>query len=675
MKKPVIFGVLFFIYFQGNSQNQRTILLENFIQASCHPSSIYNPVIQNFLDTTVFPVVMINYHTPFPGEDIMNEQNPEDVAERMAFYDVTETPVSIIDGNYFQGGPIGSYLHGEYGWNANTVFQRSKTESVFKIYVNHEFNADFSGININISVTAGQNISGNFTLNVYILENKIEFEEPPGTNGEDVFYSVFKQKIDDAENLSLPANINFRDSLVFSTNWNIHNVFEKEMITVVAFIQNNDTKEVLQTGISEPKAIFQHDAEIVSILEPTANYCNNPVYSSVSPVIKIRNRGGATIDSLIVYSQINNNPVDTNNISLSLGFFKTKELFLNTIHYSSSAPDTISFKIVFPANEQEEDTNNNILSVVFDTVPDIHTSTLYLYIKPDNYGSETSWELRKKSGTLTASGGPYTDYNTDLIIDTLTITENCYSLTFFDSYGDGMNTFYGTGYYFLINEKGDTIAMGGDFKNKDRNDFKFYTKPPIPLFDPEDNAENVAFDTRKSINFGEAIRYLDESLITNPDSLFFLIKDSINGELVSVTWRIWQNKFAYFDDDLDYWTDYYIGFKDGLEDFYDIPIPAQTIWFRTQAEFTKVKSINELNKVLIYPNPVSHKLTIETKQVSQQINSVIIINQYGQKVEEIMAEKRTTKLYIDVTNYFPGVYFLKIKTKTNHIITKFIKIN
>ena len=675
MKKLSTIIVLFFTVYFVYGQTNRIILLENFIQASCNPCAFYNQETQNFLDTTTLSIVMINYHTPFPGEDTMHLQNPGVVEERMDYYNVNEAPISVIDGNYFQGGPIGSYFNGEYGWTIADMQSRAQVEGLIGLVVEHEFNENQQTIDITMDIEIFASINGSLRFTMVIVEKKIEFNEPPGTNGETLFKYVVKDVISGETEFPFSNDLQAGDHNTFVYNWEISNVFENEMISVVAFIQDDDTKEILQAGISYAKAIYENDVEIVSVLEPNKSYCNDPVFTSVLPTIKIRNRGSEPIDSVIVYCQINNEPIDTNNISLNLSFFNSKELFLNARAYTGSTPDTISFKLELPNIAHEEDTLNNFATVIFDTIKDAISPILYFYLEPDNYGSETTWKLNDEEGTVIDSGGPYENYNTNLIIDTFNILKKgCYYFTIYDSYGDGLQSGQEEGSYYITNVDGEVIYSGGDFRTSETKSFRFYKFPPPPIFVPENNSSNVSISERVLIGFNETIRFLDNTNITDPDSTFELRKNNSEGELIAVNFQLYQNKTIYFDNDLEYGTSYYLGFTEGMEDIYDNPIPSTGITFRTESEFVYVDENNLEDEYQIFPNPVKNKIEIVFAG-EEKVNEIVITNQSGQEIRKLIPKNGSLKRHkIDIRNLKNGIYFITIITRQHTKTKKLVKI-
>ena len=88
----------------------------------------------------------------------------------------------------------------------------------------------------------------------------------------------------------------------------------------------------------------------------------------------------------------------------------------------------------------------------------------------DNWPTETSWDYTNSAGTTIQSGGPYTtaDVNTTKTYTLPVATSDCYFLTIYDSYGDGLGASqwgnYPDGSWDLVDATGTTLASGtGDF--------------------------------------------------------------------------------------------------------------------------------------------------------------------------------------------------------------------
>jgi hypothetical protein len=87
-------------------------------------------------------------------------------------------------------------------------------------------------------------------------------------------------------------------------------------------------------------------------------------------------------------------------------------------------------------------------------------ATPRLRITTDRYGSETSWEVRNSNNQVVESGGGYRNNRT--YTENLNLSSGQYTLTVFDSYGDGMCCNYGQGGYEL-RDGNSVVESGGNF--------------------------------------------------------------------------------------------------------------------------------------------------------------------------------------------------------------------
>ena len=132
-----------------------------------------------------------------------------------------------------------------------------------------------------------------------------------------------------------------------------------------------------------------------------------------------------------------------------------------------------------------------------------------LNLVTDNYGSETTWELRDDNGSLIQSGGPYsnnTSYNFNFCLP-----DGCYNFTIYDSYGDGICCAYGSGSYTLTDAGGSTLASGGQFGSSESTDFCFGGPPPPPPGCSDNYEPNETRGASKPISTGNQISALISS--------------------------------------------------------------------------------------------------------------------------------------------------------------------
>ena len=93
-------------------------------------------------------------------------------------------------------------------------------------------------------------------------------------------------------------------------------------------------------------------------------------------------------------------------------------------------------------------------------------SDLTLEINFDNFGSENSWEIVDSTGATVESGGPYADGGagtTELIA--ISLAPGDYTMTFFDSFGDGLFDGNTTGSYNLFCAAQPVVSYAGAVGN------------------------------------------------------------------------------------------------------------------------------------------------------------------------------------------------------------------
>jgi hypothetical protein len=137
--------------------------------------------------------------------------------------------------------------------------------------------------------------------------------------------------------------------------------------------------------------------------------------------------------------------------------------------------------------DDDDDDNNDDPPVGGDD--DCMENSVYITIVVDDYGPETTWELRDEYGDLIQDGGPY-DKNIAgrAFTDSLCLEDGCYTFEIFDQYGDGICCEYGDGSYTIENRNGDIYATGNQFGFSEEVEFcvPYGNEPESGECDPVD---------------------------------------------------------------------------------------------------------------------------------------------------------------------------------------------
>jgi hypothetical protein len=174
---------------------------------------------------------------PGPGNDSMYLLNPIPQDQRRAYYGINSLPTTILDGAQIVPTPYNS---------DSSILAQS-----IKLLLNGSpILLDVSDVRIpgdtiqsTIDFRILQNLgAGNYKLRVMVIERVVNYQNPPGLNGEKTFYDVFRTSLTDSSGIAispLSGRYNYIYKYQRSSNW------VDSMIYTIAFIQNDNTKEII----------------------------------------------------------------------------------------------------------------------------------------------------------------------------------------------------------------------------------------------------------------------------------------------------------------------------------------------------------------------------------------------------------------------------------------------
>ena len=179
----------------------------------------------------------------------------------------------------------------------------------------------------------------------------------------------------------------------------------------------------------------------------------------------LTNQGDETITDVDIEVVVNGTIVDVVSAAVNVPFLEQKSLLI-TISDNLQQNNIVELNIVSVNSQLDGDLSNNLAtaSTNLDSDYDIITLT----INPDNYPQETSWEFfDERTGQLISSGN-LDDDDEDQYIENICVDyTSCFSLYFYDSYGDGICCGYGEGDFAVINSSGEPlVANDGEFGSK-----------------------------------------------------------------------------------------------------------------------------------------------------------------------------------------------------------------
>ncbi len=219
----------------------KVVLLEDFSNESCGPcvaSNLFIESIKNYRYGSA-KLVAIKYATNFPGRnDPFYLANKAGSDSRISYYSVLFTPTIKIDGSE---NPIST----DSTSVISAVDKRLAIEPEMDVHVDATVNGSNLDVEVLVNFMSIEGFdTGNSVLQIVVTETDIPHNAP---NGEDMVYDVARVMLPNYDGTSLSGvssegEYKFTQSVAIDPAWNISNVH------VVAFVQNNSTKEVFQTG-------------------------------------------------------------------------------------------------------------------------------------------------------------------------------------------------------------------------------------------------------------------------------------------------------------------------------------------------------------------------------------------------------------------------------------------
>lgn len=206
-------------------------------------------------------LVKVNYHVGFPRLDPFNQDNPADPSARALYYNIAETPRARIDG--FRDPDANKVFFTTWGDTQYGI--RTLQLAQADLLISTAINSD-NALQVDVQVIARVPLlaSDNIRLHVAMLEQSVPISSlsTPKANliatGETDFEYVLKKMLPSAIGTALNTTLLPTDPpLNFTFTWYPDKAKLYDLpddLAVVAFLQNEDTREILQSEILEPIA-------------------------------------------------------------------------------------------------------------------------------------------------------------------------------------------------------------------------------------------------------------------------------------------------------------------------------------------------------------------------------------------------------------------------------------
>lgn len=283
MKKALLLGCFFCFAVMGYSQSQRLAFVEEFTQASCPPCETTTPALNQIIEENKEKIVQIRYQTAWPGVDPMNADNPTEVQSRVEYYGVTGVPNVRVDGVSTDSPGVLPQA---------TIDASYNNPAPVKIEVEHTIN-DLETMSVTVRVINESDVAFEDVddkLRVALVEEVISWNDTPGSTSLVDFEAVMKKFFTGTEGVDMPE---IAAGEMWENTWEgleiPDYVYNYNELAVVAWLQNDATKAVHNSGYSAPQKLEAYaDLAIESFAFEAADGNCDYAYSTN---VTVENRG------------------------------------------------------------------------------------------------------------------------------------------------------------------------------------------------------------------------------------------------------------------------------------------------------------------------------------------------------------------------------------------------
>lgn len=419
------------------AQSDRIILVEQFTQASCGPCASTNPIIFPLLDNNSDRAAVIAYQVSWPGYDPMHEHNPGEANSRVTYYGVQAVPGTAFNGDYNRNRSSLQTV------TQSTINSASSIPSRFELDLQVDPYTNFQGLDIDLNIKAVNDISGALVAHVVVVEDEINFNRPPGSNGETHFRWVMKKMLPNSRGTEIDAEWTGGEESNLSFSYEFENFYDWKEAGVVAFIQDDNTKDVLQAVYWKPEFEPNQGDDVLVTGAAASGFLDAEVDivcgGEAAPVVSIMNSGTTDLNSCVIEYSINGSQVMEYDWSGSLPTFETVDIQLPEISFPIQFIGEMNVDVKAPNGTEDLYPDNGKLFSEFLLAPNSTTEATF-EIRPIIRPADLSFRIVNSQNDVILEDGPFTQRVAKSYDITLEEGE-CYSIEIINNYNSVNGTF------------------------------------------------------------------------------------------------------------------------------------------------------------------------------------------------------------------------------------------
>ncbi len=226
------------------SSRDKMALIEHFTNSNLAKSARADSILDAMIQVYGSNVVDLQYHTSSPAGDPFYEHNTSVPKARQLYYGLSSVPVAILDGST-DSRHLFDYDNQSRPLDKNAIIVESLENNIFDIRLEAFLNNNI--LHTEAQIWAKEDVPPTeMSVRIAVVERYIG--DVVGNNGDTIFRNVVKAMLPGPGGKTFGHAWTLGQDRRFEESWEVENVYDVNQLRVVAFIQNEQTKEVYQVA-------------------------------------------------------------------------------------------------------------------------------------------------------------------------------------------------------------------------------------------------------------------------------------------------------------------------------------------------------------------------------------------------------------------------------------------
>ena len=422
----------------STDQENKKAVLEEFTGIYCVYCPEGHAIAEQILASNPGNAFAINIHqggyaNPSGGAPDFRTQWGDAIAGQTG---LTGYPAATVSRTNFPGREMGNsgttaMGRGNWSWAANQIMGQA---SYLNMAVEASIDIDTRELVVHVEAYyTGSSPESTNLLNVALLQNNTKGPQTGGNQGNN--YNHMRRLVDLitgqwGETITTTTQGSFIDKTYTYTIPEDYRDIPAILpdMEIVVFMTETHQKIISGNG-AFPSLIgleYQNDAALTEVSN-IQRICDN----KIAPIVTIQNKGENTLTSLDIEYEINGQS-HVYNWTGSLTSLHSATVELPEVTFPLNYDNTVVVTIL----NQDQNPDNDSMSVDFQSAPQAETFDVLLTLNTDNQGNQTRWIIKNSSNNTIMQGNGYGNNQTYEITVTLP-ADDCYSFRILDTGNNG----------------------------------------------------------------------------------------------------------------------------------------------------------------------------------------------------------------------------------------------